>query len=92
MLQCKKISYTLSHGAAIVQCLNKESNTMKIAFIPKASYTIGQIITVHGERMRVESYTHTGKNVTACTLPGAKRFARIVCICTDAPSIQGITV
>ena len=75
----------------MVQHLNKESNTMKIAFIPKASYTIGQIITVHGEPMRVESYTHTGKNVTVCTLPGAKRFARMVCICTDAPAIEGIT-
>ena len=80
-----------STWCSIGQHLNKESNTMKIAFIPKASYTIGQIITVHGEPMRVESYTHTGKNVTVCTLPGAKRFARMVCICTDAPAIEGVT-
>ena len=66
-------------------------HNMKIAFIPKASYTIGQIITVHGEPMRVESYAHTGKNVTVCTLPGANRFKRMVCICTDAPAIEGIT-
>lgn len=91
MLHGYRICYTLSHGAAIGLRLNKESNNMKIAFIPKASYTIGQIITVHGKLMRVESYTHTGKNVTACTLPGAKRFARVVCICTNAPAIQGVT-
>lgn len=90
MLHGYRIGYTTLHGAATVQHLNKESNTMKIAFIPKESYTIGQIITVHGEPMRVESYTHTGKNVTVCTLPGAKRFTRMVCICTDAPAIEGI--
>jgi len=64
---------------------------MKFAFIPKADYKIGQIITVHGQRMRVESYTHTGKNVTVRTLLGAPKFERIVCICTDAPSIEGVT-
>ena len=64
---------------------------MKFAFIPKANYKIGQVITVHGKRMRVESYTHTGKNVTVHTLAGAPKFERIVCICTDAPPIEGIT-
>ena len=63
---------------------------MTFAFIPKADYKIGQIIQVHGAPMRVESYTHTGRNVTAVTLPGAPRFKRITCICTDAPSIAGI--
>jgi hypothetical protein len=62
---------------------------MKFAFIPKAHYTIGQIIAVHGKPMRVESYTHTGKNVVVHTLEGSPRFERIVCICTDAPSIEG---
>ena len=64
---------------------------MKFAFIPKGQYKIGQIITVHGQRMRVKSYTHTGKNVTVHTLEGAPKFERIVCICTDAPSIEGVT-
>tara|TARA_R110002126_G_scaffold148016_1_gene294083 strand:- start:108 stop:326 length:219 start_codon:yes stop_codon:yes gene_type:complete len=71
--------------------MQQESTKMTFAFIPKASYTIGQIITVHGESMRVESYTHTGENVTICTLPDAKRFKRMVCICTDAPAIEGVT-
>ncbi len=64
---------------------------MKFAFIPKAKYTIKQIIIVHGKPMRVESYLHTGKNVTVCTLPGAPRFERIVCICTDSPAIESVT-
>jgi len=64
---------------------------MKFAFIPKAQYKIGQIITVHGKPMRVESYTHTGKNVTVHTLEGAPRFERIVCVCTDATPIEAIT-
>ena len=64
---------------------------MKFAFIPKASYTIGQVIRVHGNPMRVESYLHTGRNVTVCTLPGAPRFERIVCICTDKPAITAVT-
>ena len=64
---------------------------MKFAFIPKAQYTIGQIITVHGQPMRVESYTHTGKNVTIHSLENAPKFVRMVCICTDSPAIQGVT-
>jgi hypothetical protein len=64
---------------------------MKFAFVPKDQYSIGQIITVHGQPMRVESYTHTGKNVTVHTLEGAPKFERIICICTDAQSIEGVT-
>jgi len=64
---------------------------MKFAFIPKAQYKIGQIIQVHGQSMRVESYTHTGRNLIACTLDGAPRFQRVACICTDSPSILGVT-
>jgi hypothetical protein len=64
---------------------------MKFAFIPKAKYTIGQIIQVHGQSMRVESYTHTGRNVIACTLDGAPKFQRVVCVCTDALAIEGVT-
>ena len=51
---------------------------MTFAFIPPAAYKTGQIIQVHGAPMRVEGYTHTGRNVTAVTLPGA-------------PAIQGVT-
>jgi hypothetical protein len=63
---------------------------MSFAFIPKGNYKIGQIIIVHGEKMRVESYTHTGKNVTVHTLEGAPRFKRIVCVCTDSPAIEAV--
>jgi hypothetical protein len=63
---------------------------MTFAFIPKSNYKIGQIIIVHGERMRVESYTHTGKNVIVHTLENAPRFKRIVCICKDSQPIEGI--
>jgi len=64
---------------------------MKFAYIPKASYTIGQYIKVHGKTMRVVSYTHTGKNVIVQSLLGAPRFEQITCICTDAPAIEGVT-
>jgi hypothetical protein len=63
---------------------------MTFAFIPKANYKIGQIITVHGQPMRVESYTHTGRNVTVHTLEGAPKFKRIVCICTDLKPIEAV--
>jgi len=63
---------------------------MRFAFIPTAQYKIGQVIKVQGRDMRVESYTHTGRNVIACTLENAPKFERIACICTDSPSIQGI--
>ena len=63
---------------------------MKFAFILKGQYSIGQIITVHGRKMRVESYTHTGRNVTVCTLENALKFERVVCICTDSPVISEV--
>jgi hypothetical protein len=63
---------------------------MKFAYIPKAAYTIGQVIKVHGKPMQVESYTHTGKNVIVHSLENAPRFERIVCICTDAPVVEAI--
>jgi len=63
---------------------------MTFAFIPKGNYKIGQIITVHGDKMRVESYTHTGRNVTVHTLEGAPKFKRIVCICTDSKPIEAV--
>jgi hypothetical protein len=68
-----------------------KANTMRFAFIPKAAYTIGQVIQVQGRKMRVESYTHTGRNVIACTLDNAPKFERIACICTDSPAIEGVT-
>jgi hypothetical protein len=64
---------------------------MKFAFIPKGQYKIGQVIQVQGRSMRVESYTHTGRNVIVCTLDNAPKFQRIVCVCTDSPSIEGVT-
>ena len=64
---------------------------MRFAFIPKAQYIIGQIITVQGQPMRVESYTHTGRNITVHSLEDAPKFVRIICICTDSPVILGVS-
>lgn len=64
---------------------------MRFAFIPKGQYIIGQIIQVHGQSMRVESYTHTGHNLIACTLDNAPKFQRVACICTDSPAIKEVT-
>ena len=64
---------------------------MRFAFIPKNQYAIGQIIKVQGRNMRVESYTHTGRNLIACTLDNAPKFERIACICTDSPDIDVLT-
>jgi hypothetical protein len=64
---------------------------MSFAFIPKADYKIGQIITVHGEPMRVNSFSHTGRNVIVTTLRHAPKFKQIVCICTDSKPIEGVT-
>lgn len=63
---------------------------MKIAFIPKGKYTIGQVIRVHNKPMQVISYSHTGKNVVVTSLPGYGKHERIMCICTDAEPITGI--
>ena len=58
---------------------------MKFLFIPKADYTIGQIIQVHGQPMVIDSITHSGRNLIVHPLNGLPRF--IVCICTDAEDI-----
>lgn len=64
---------------------------MKFAFIPMGNYTIGQKIKVHGKTMIVESYTHTGKNVTVYSpYKKGSKFERIVCICTDNAPIVGM--
>lgn len=64
---------------------------MKFHYLPKGDYKIGQVVDVAGQRMRVESYSHTGRNLVAVSMPGAKRFERAVIILTDAPSIEGVT-
>jgi hypothetical protein len=65
---------------------------MRFAFVPKAQYKIGQIIQVHGKTVRVESYTHTGRNVVVHTVD-APKFERIVCICIEPNRfIQGVTL
>lgn len=63
---------------------------MKFAYIPKAKYAIGQVITVLGKQMRVESYSHTGRNVVTHSLPDAPKFERVVCIVTDDEPIGAI--
>jgi len=62
---------------------------MKFAFIPKGEYKIGQVLNVQGRDMRVESYSHTGKNVIVTTLENAPKFERVVCVCTDSEPIEG---
>jgi len=62
---------------------------MKFLFIPKADYTIGQVIQVNGQPMVIDSFTQSGHNLIVHPLNGLPRF--IVCICTDAPSIEGVT-
>lgn len=64
---------------------------MRFAFIPKAQYRIGQIIGVQGRKMRVESYTHIGRNLIACTLDTATKFERVVCICTDSLPVTEVS-
>lgn len=64
---------------------------MRFAFIPKAAYKIGQTIQVQGKPMRVESFTHTGRNLAAVTLPNAPFFQRVICICTDSLPIESVT-
>ena len=66
---------------------------MRFAFIPKADYRIGQVIDVLGHgKMRVESYSHTGKNVVVRTLENAERFERVMCVCTDEPPIEEVLI
>jgi hypothetical protein len=60
---------------------------MKFAYVPKAQYTIGQVIKVHGRRAEVVKYAHTGRNIEVATLEGKPE--RIVCICTDNPPTEG---
>jgi len=62
---------------------------MRFAFIPKATYTIGQVIKVHGRRAEIVKYAHTGRNVEVAMLEGKPE--RIVCICTDAQAIEAVT-
>ena len=64
---------------------------MSFAFLPKGEYQIGQIIDVHGEKMKVTKYSHTGKNLEAVTLWNAPVFKRKVIILTDEPSIGEVT-
>lgn len=65
---------------------------MKFAFVPKdPNRKIGDQLEVHGEMMRVESFSHTGKNVVAVSLENAKTFKRIMCVCTENPPILGVT-
>ena len=60
---------------------------MRFAFVPKAQYKIGQVIRVHGKRAEVVSYAHTGRNIEVVFLEG--KTHRMVCLCTNNPSIEG---
>ena len=63
---------------------------MKFHYLPKGDYFIGQVVDVAGQRMRIESYSHTGRNLVAVSMPGASRPERAVIILTDADSIEGV--
>ena len=63
---------------------------MTFYFALKGDYKIGQKISVGGKTLQVESYSHTGKNLVAVSLPGAPRFIRAVVVLTDAASIAAI--
>ena len=66
---------------------------MKFVFIPKADYRIGHMIDVPGHGwMRIESYSHTGKNVILHTLEDAARFERVTGICTDDAPIEEMSI
>lgn len=60
---------------------------MQFVFIPKQPVEIGKVITVKGQRMKVEAYSHTGKNVIVTSLKNAQKFKRILCIMTDKDSV-----
>lgn len=64
---------------------------MKFHYLPRGDYKIGQVVDVAGQRMRIESYSHTGRNLIAASMPGASRVERVAIILTDAPSIEGVT-
>lgn len=64
---------------------------MQFAFIPQATYTIGQRVSLHGKPMQVISYSYTGKNLVVTSLANAPKFEKILCILTDEPPIEGIT-
>jgi hypothetical protein len=65
---------------------------MKFAFVPKdPNRKIGDQLEVHGQMMRVESFSQTGKNVVAVSLEGAQKFERIMCVSTENPPILGVT-
>ena len=63
---------------------------MRFYYLPKGEYKIGQLVEVGGHRMRVESYSHTGKNLIATTIQGAPRFIRAAVILTAAAPIEGV--
>ena len=68
---------------------------MKFKFAPKGDYLPQQIITINGVEWMVESVSHTGRSLFACTPSiGGKdmpKFERIQVTLTDEPSIEGIT-
>ena len=63
---------------------------MKFARIPNQHLHIGAVIDVNGTPMIIESYSHTGKNVVAHSMPDAKRFERTLCIVGDFEPITEI--
>ena len=63
---------------------------MKFANIPSGDYSIGQIVKVLGRKCRVESYSHTGRNVIVVTIDKGP-FLRIVCVKSTSAPIEGIT-
>jgi len=63
---------------------------MKFAFIYKGNYSIGDVIKVHGEKMIVEEFAPSGKNLYAVTPKGAPKFKRVLCCCSLEKPIEAI--
>lgn len=60
-------------------------------FYPKAQFYIGQIITVQNKKLKIESYSHTGRNLIAKTLADSPQIERFVIVLTDCPAIPAMT-
>ncbi len=82
---------TRNPSCTLQSVFDEEIKKMKFAFIPYGHYKIGQVLNVQGREMRVESYSHTGRNAVVTTLENAPRFERVVCICTDSEVIKEVS-
>jgi hypothetical protein len=62
---------------------------MRIAYIPKGKYEVGQVIDVQGKLMTLVERSWSGRNYKATPVGG--RYEMVVCIVTDAKPIVEVT-